>query len=88
MSQKMRPEGSSGSAHGSSSKVAASGTASTSLSCTREKPSMAEPSNCSPSSKASASSAGEMATDLSWPSTSVNQSRMSRTPRSSTVRST
>lgn len=31
---------------------------------------------------------GEMATDLSWPSTSVNQRRISRTPRSSTVRST
>ena len=26
--------------------------------------------------------------DFSWPRTSVNQSRMSRTPRSSTVRST
>ena len=62
--------------------------ASTSLSCTRLKPSMAEPSKCMPSSKAFSSSAGEMATDFSWPSTSVNQSRMRRTPRSSTVRST
>ena len=88
MSQNMRAEVSSSSAHGSSSKVFGSGLASTSLSCTRLKPSMAEPSKCMPSSKAFSSSAGEMANDFSWPRTSVNQSRMSRTPRSSTVRST
>ena len=88
MSQNMRADGPVASAHGSSSKLLGSGRASTSLSCTRLKPSMAEPSNCMPSSKAPSSSAGEMAKLLSWPSTSVNQSRMSRTPRSSTVRST
>ena len=88
MSQNIRAEVPSPSAHGRSSKVLGSGLASTSLSCTRLKPSMAEPSNRMPSSKASSSSAGEMATDLSWPSTSVNHSRTRRTPRSSTVRST
>ena len=88
MSQNIRAEVPSESAHGSSSKLFGSGRASTSLSCTRLKPSMAEPSKCMPSSKAPSSSAGEMAKDLSWPSTSVNQSRISRTPRSSTVRST
>ena len=88
MSQNMRADGSSPLAHGSSSKLLGSGLASTSLSCTRLKPSMAEPSKCMPSSKAFSSSAGEMATDLSWPSTSVNQRRISRTPRSSTVRNT
>ena len=88
MSQNMRADGSSPSTHGSSSKLLGSGRASTSLSCTRLKPSMAEPSNVMPSSKAFSSSAGVMANDFSWPSTSVNQSRMSRTPRSSTVRST
>ena len=88
MSQNMRPDTSSASPQGSSSKVFGSGRASTSLSWTRLNPSMAEPSKCMPSSKAFSSSAGEMATDLSWPSTSVNHRRMRRTPRSSTVRST
>ncbi len=74
--------------HGNSSKVLGSGLARASLSCTRLNPSMAEPSKCMPSSKAFSSSAGEMATDFSWPRTSVNQSRMRRTPRSSTVLST
>ena len=37
---------------------------------------MAEPSKCMPSSKAFSSSAGEMANDLSCPSTSVNQRRI------------
>ena len=41
-----------------------------------------------PSSKAFSSSAGGMAKRLSWPRTSVNHRRTSRTPRSSTVRST
>ena len=88
MSQNMRAEVPSPSAHGSSSKVLGSGRARTSLSCTRLKPSIAEPSKCMPSSKAFSSSAGVIANDLSWPSTSVNQSRTRRTPRSSTVRST
>ena len=88
MSQNMRAELSSAIDHGSSSKVLASGRARTSDSCSREKPLMAEPSKCMPSAKAVSSSAGLMAKLLSWPSTSVNQSQMSRTPRSSTVRST
>jgi len=88
MSQNMRAEVSSRSVQGSSSKVFGSGRASTSLSWTRLNPSMAEPSNCMPSSKALSSSAGLMANDFSWPSTSVNQRRMRRTPRSSTVRRT
>ena len=61
---------------GSSSKLLGSGRASTSLSCTREKPSMDEPSKVMPSSRAFSSSAGVMAKDFSWPRTSVNQSRM------------
>ena len=88
MSQNMMPEGSFSSAQGSNSKVPGSGTASTSLSWTRLKPSIEEPSNCRPSSKTVSSSAGEMATDLWRPRTSVNQSRIRRTPRSSTVRRT
>ena len=88
MSQNMRAVGSVASAQGSSSNVAGSGRASTSASLTRLNPSIADPSNSTPSLKASSSSAGEMATDLSCPSTSVNQSRTRRTPRSSDVRST
>ena len=88
MSQNMRASGAAGSAHGSSSKLLASGRARTSLSCTREKPSMDEPSKVMPSSRAFSSSAGLMAKLFSWPRTSVNQSRMSRTPRSSTERRT
>ena len=88
MSQNIRAAVSSRSDHGSTSKVEGSGRASTSLSWMRLKPSIAEPSNCMPSSKAFSSSAGEMATDFSWPSTSVNHSRTSRMPRSSTVRRT
>src|SRR5215211_9128343 len=49
---------------------------------------MADPSNSMPRSKASSSSAGVMANDFRNPSTSVNQRRMKRTSRSSTVRST
>ena len=64
------------------------GRARTSLSCTREKPSIAEPSNVMPSSSAFSSSTGLMAKLLSWPSTSVNHSRTRRTPRSSTERRT
>ena len=79
----VRPDGSSALAQGSSSKVVASGRASTSASWTRLKPSMAVPSNWTPSSNTVSSSAGEMATDLSCPRTSVNHNRMRRTPRSS-----
>jgi hypothetical protein len=68
--------------------VFGSGTARTSLSCTRLNPSIDEPSNDMPSSSAFSSSAGLMAKLLSWPRTSVNQSRTRRTPRSSTVRIT
>ena len=59
-----------------------------SLSCTREKPSTADPSKLMPSSKAVSSSVGGMATDFSWPRTSVNHRSTKRMPRSSTVRST
>ena len=65
-----------------------SGRASMSDSWTREKPSMEDPSKSMPSSKAVSSSAGVMANDFRNPSTSVNQRRMKRMPRSSTVRST
>ncbi len=57
-------------------------------STTRARPSMVDPSNPIPSVKAASSSAGATATDLSEPSTSVNQSRTNRTSRSSTVRRT
>ena len=49
---------------------------------------MEDPSKCMPSAKAVSSSAGVMAKDFSCPVTSVNQSRIRRTARSSTVRST
>ena len=88
MSQKIRASGDVASAHGSSSKLLGSGRASTSLSWTRENPSIDEPSNVMPSSRAFSSSAGLMAKLFSWPSTSVNQSRTRRTPRSSTERRT
>ena len=64
------------------------GTASTSDSWTREKPSIDEPSNVMPSSSAFSSSAGLIAKLFRLPSTSVNHRRTSRTPRSSTVRRT
>ena len=72
----------------STPKLDGSGRANTSLSCTRENPSIAEPSNCSPSSNTVSSSTGEITTDFIWPSTSQNHSRIRRMPRSSTVRST
>ena len=46
------------------------------------------PSNPIPSANAPSSSCGVMAKDLRNPRTSVNQSRMNRIPRSSTVRRT
>ena len=88
MSQNMRASGAVGSAQGSSSKEFGSGMARTSLSCTREKPSMEEPSKVMPSSRAFSSSAGLMAKLFSCPRTSVNHRRMRRTPRSSTDRRT
>ena len=88
MSQNIRASGACGSAHGRSWKVFGSGMASTSLSWTRLKPSIDDPSNVMPSSRAFSSSAGVMAKLFEVPSTSVNHSRMNRTPRSSTVRST
>ena len=74
--------------HGRIWKVEGSGLAIMSASDTRAKPSIAEPSKPIPSSKAPSSSAGAIATDLSWPWTSVNQSRTKRMSRSSRVRST
>jgi hypothetical protein len=65
-----------------------SGLASMSDSYERAKPSIAEPSNPMPSANAPSSSAGATATDLSVPSTSVNQSRMKRMSRSSMLRRT
>ena len=65
-----------------------SGRASTSASCTRLNPSIAEPSNVIPSSIAFSSSAGVMLNPLGVPSTSVNHNWTKRIPRSSTVRST
>ena len=73
---------------GSTSKVLGSGMASTSLSWTREKPSIEEPSNVIPSSRAFSNSAGLMAKLFRFPSTSVNHRRMRRTLRSSTIRIT
>ena len=88
MSQNMRPVPGFSPRHGSTWKVLGSGLASMSDSDTRAKPSIAEPSNPMPSAKAPSSSAGAIATDLSMPSTSVNQSRTKRMSRSSIVRST
>ena len=88
MSQKTRASGVFGSPHGSSSNVSGSGMASTSVSWMRENPSIDEPSNVIPSSSAFSSSAGLMAKLLRLPRMSVNHSRTSRTPRSSTVRRT
>ncbi len=88
MSQNTRASTDLGSPHGSTSKVLGSGMASTSASCTRLKPSMAEPSKVMPSSSAFSSSAGLIAKLFRLPSTSVNHRRINRTPRSSTVRST
>ena len=67
MSQKTRASGALGSPQGSSSNVLGSGTASTSPSWTRLKPSIEEPSNVMPSSSAFSSSAGLMAKLLSLP---------------------
>src|SRR4051794_11975645 len=60
----------------------------TSRSRRRAAPSRLEPSRPTPSSRTASSSDAGTASDLRMPSTSTNQSRMNRTPRSSTVRST
>ncbi len=65
--------------------VTGSGRASTSLSWMRLNPSIEEPSKVIPSSIAFSNSAGGMENVFGVPSTSVNQSWMKRTPRSSTV---
>ena len=88
MSQKTRASVALGSPQGSTSKVFGSGIASTSLSWIRENPSIDEPSKVMPSSSAFSSSAGLIAKLFRFPRMSVNQRRMRRTPRSSTVRST
>src|SRR5580692_5230473 len=88
MSQNMRATPGYSPRHGRSWNVDGSGRAIMSLSCTRAKPSMAEPSKPMPSANAPSSSAGATATDLSEPSTAVNQSRTKRMSRSSSVRST
>jgi hypothetical protein len=75
-------------AQGSTWNVDGSGRATMSASETRANPSIAEPSKPMPSSNAPSSSAGAMATDLRYPSTSVNHSRTKRMSRSSSVRST
>ena len=85
MSQKTRATGTSSGCQGRSLEGLASGRASTSLSWTRVKPSMAEPSKVMPSSRAFSSSAGVMLKVLAVPRTSVNQSWTKRMPRSSTV---
>ena len=74
--------------HGSTWNVDGSGRATMSASDTRAKPSIEDPSKPMPSSNAPSSSAGAMATDLRYPSTSVNHSRTKRISRSSSVRST
>ena len=88
MSQNTRATGASSGCQGRIWNVLGSGRASTSLSWTRLKPSMADPSKVMPSSRAFSSSAGVMAKVLGVPRTSVNHSWTKRTPRSSTVRST
>ncbi len=88
MSQNIRATGTSSPGMWMSSNVPGSGRAIMSASWIRLKPSMHDPSNSIPDSRASSSSAGVMANDLSIPCTSVNHSRTNRTLRSSTVLST
>ena len=66
-------------------KVEASGWAIMSDSSMALKPVIDEPSNPIPPSKASSSSAALIEKDLSWPRMSVNQKRMKRIFRSSTM---
>ena len=69
-------------------KVAGSGMATMSDSWMRLKPSIEEPSKPIPSANAPSSSWLVIVKDFRNPSTSVNQRRTNRIPRSSTVRST
>ena len=68
--------------------VDGSGMATMSDSWMRLKPSIEEPSKPIPSANAPSSSCEVMVKDFRKPSTSVNQSRTKRMPRSSTVRRT
>ena len=86
-SQKIRATGAS-SFHGTTWNVAGSGTAIMSDSWIRLNPSIEEPSNPMPSASAPSSSCEVIVNDFRNPSTSVNQSRTNRIPRSSTVRKT
>ena len=74
--------------HGMSWNVEGSGWATMSDSWIRLNPSMEEPSKPIPSANAPSSSCEVMVNDFRNPSTSVNQRRTKRIPRSSTVRST
>src|SRR5690606_37866968 len=74
--------------YGNTGKVAGSGMAIMSDSCTRANPSIDEPSKPMPSANAASSSAGATDTLFRVPSTSVNQSRTNRMSRSSSVRRT
>ena len=86
-SQNMRATGAS-CFQGITWKVAGSGMATMSDSWMRLKPSIEEPSKPIPSANAPSSSWRVIVNDFRNPSTSVNQSRTNRIPRSSTVRST
>src|SRR5215210_3507157 len=87
MSANMRatPRPSSSGRHGSEANVAGSGIASMSDSSIALKPVIEEPSKPMPPSKASSSWSALIENDFSWPRTSVNQSRMKRILRSSTI---
>jgi len=84
MSQNIRPTPCSSGRHGRIANVDGSGIAIMSASSTGLKPVIEEPSKPIPFSSASSSSAALIANDLSWPRTSVNQSRMKRRLRSAT----
>ena len=89
MSQNMRATAfSSSGRQGISAKVEGSGIAIMSDSSIGLKPVIEEPSKPMPPSKASSSSAALIEKLLSWPSTSVNQSRTKRTSLSLTISTT
>src|SRR6188472_1023880 len=85
MSQNIRATPCSSGRQGNTAKVPASGMAIMSDSSIALKPVIDEPSKPIPPSKASSSSSRWIENDLSWPTTSVNQSRMKRMFRSSTM---
>ena len=74
--------------HGMTWKVEGSGNATMSDSWMRRIASIEEPSKPMPSAKAPSSSCEVIVNDFRNPSTSVNQRRTNRIPRSSTVRRT